>query len=255
MRRGKGVAVGLMLLLAGCAGGPARIETLSPPMPGTRAVVLVLAGAGGSQSVYQAMKRTVGEQGLPLQLEQVEWQHGGGRFIADQTEPEYARNAGRLLAQRVASVLQQNPGVPVSLAAHSAGSAVALACAESLPPDSLDRIVLLAPAVSCQYDLRPSLASARRGMDVFTSEQDRFYLGFGIRLLGTTDGRTDEAAGRVGFVVPVATGSDAALYARLRQHPWDASLAWTGHDGGHTGTYRQVFLRTQIMPLLVPSGY
>jgi pimeloyl-ACP methyl ester carboxylesterase len=254
MRRGKVGVVGLVLLASGCAGAPMRIETLPAPVPGARAVVLVIDGAGGFTTVYDALDRTIKEQCLPLQLESVGWQHGGGRFIADQTEPEYARNAGRRLAERVRMMQQQNPGVPVSLVAHSAGSAVALACAESLPPDSLDRIVLLAPAVSCHYDLRCALSSARRGIDVFTSERDWFYLGLGIRLLGTTDGRCDQAAGKVGFVVPPATAADAALYARLRQHPWDPSLTWTGHDGGHTGTYRQVFLRTRIVPLLWPDG-
>lgn len=254
MRRGKGLAVGMSLLLAGCAGGPARIVTLSPPAPQTRAVVLVLAGAGGYTGVYKAMTRTVQDQGLPLQLEWIEWQHsGGGRFIADQTDPEYARNAGRLLAERVRPMLQQDPPVPVSLVAHSAGSAVALACAEALPPESLDRIVLLAPAVSCRYDLRPSLASARRGIDVFSSERDWFYLGLGVRMLGTTDGKSDQAAGRVGFIVPQPIETDTVCYRKLRQHPWDASVSWTGHDGGHTGAYQQVFLRTQIMPLLWPK--
>lgn len=254
MRTGKDMVVWMALLLAGCAGGPARIVALSPPAPESRAVVLVFSGAGGYSSIFKSMTRTVQEQGLPLQLEWIEWQHnGGGRFIADQTEPEYARNAGRQLADRLLPMLQQNPSLPVSLVAHSAGSAVALACAEALPPDSLYRIVLLAPAVSCRYDLRPSLASARRGMDVYSSERDWFYLGLGVRMLGTTDGRADEAAGRVGFIVPPPTESDAVCYGRLRQHPWNASVAWTGHDGGHTGGYQQVFLRTQILPLLWPG--
>ncbi len=252
MRKGKGIAVGLMVLLTGCAGVPARIEPLPSPAPGARALVLVFSGAGGFPSVYQAITRTVKEQGLPLQVEYIEWQHRGGRFIADQTEPEYARTRGQELAERLRVLWQQDPDLPVSLVAHSAGSAVALACAETLPPDSLNRIILLAPAVSCRYDLRPSLASARRGMEVFSSERDWFYLGWGVRWLGTTDGRSDEAAGRVGFVVPPATGPDAALFARLRQHAWDPSLEWTGNDGGHTGTYRQVFLRTKILPLLWP---
>ncbi len=198
------------------------------------------------------MCRTVKEQGLPFQLELVEWQHGRGRFIADQTETDYARNAGRLLAERVRLVIQQNPSLPISIVAHSAGSAVALACGEALPPDSLYRIVLLAPAVSCHYDLRPALASARQGIDAFSSDRDWFYLGLGVRLLGTTDGRSDDAAGRKGFLVPPPNCPDNAMYARLKQHPWDASVSWTGHDGGHTGTYRQVYLRTRVVPLLWP---
>ncbi len=91
-------------------------------------------------------------------------------------------------------------------------------------------------------------------MDVFTSERDWFYLGLGVGLFGTTDGKRDVAAGRAGFVIPDSTVPGAELYNRLRQHPWDESVCWTGHDGGHTGTYKQVFLRTQIVPLLWPEG-
>jgi pimeloyl-ACP methyl ester carboxylesterase len=248
MRTSKLGAVGLVVLLAGCAAGPPRIELTSPPPAGARALVLVIDGAGGFPSVYKAVSRTVKEQELPLQVVSVEWQHGAGRFIADQTEPQHAREAGRRLAEQVLAIHQQNPALPISLVAHSAGSAVALACGEALPPDSLDRIVLLAPAVSCHYDLRPALAT-------FCSERDWFYLGWGVRVLGTTDGRCDEAAGRKGFQTPPpACAADTALYARLRQHPWDESLCWTGNNGGHTGAYQRIFLRTRIMPLLWPEG-
>ncbi len=78
----------------------------------------------------------------------MEWQHGNGRFIADQTNPDHARAAGCQLAERIRAVQQRNPALPIDLVAHSAGSAAGLACAEALPPNSLERIILLAPAVS-----------------------------------------------------------------------------------------------------------
>jgi hypothetical protein len=41
-----------------------------------------------------------------------------------------------------------------------------------------------------------------------------------------------------------------ALAARLHQHPWDSSVAWTGNNGGHNGALRPKYLRSYILPLL-----
>src|SRR5205807_1552488 len=88
----------------------------------------------------------------------------------------------------------------VIFAVHSAGSAVCLAAAEALPPDSIERIILLSPSIASDYDLRPSLRSAREGIDVFCSRLDIWQLGLGVALVGTADGcRGCDAAGRVGF--------------------------------------------------------
>jgi pimeloyl-ACP methyl ester carboxylesterase len=242
-----------VLGLVGCASGPARVESWCPPPLDTRAIVVVIDGAGGSPDGYNSLSRVVREQALPLQVVSFEWSHGPLGFIADQVQTDYTRAAGCRLAERVRLLCQQAPGKPIELMAHSAGTLVALSCAEALPPDSLERIVLLAPAVSCTYDLRPALRCSRRGIDVYCSERDRFYLGFGIRLLGTTDGKREDAAGRIGFCNPAQAAADPALYAKLHQHPWEPSLAWTGHNGEHGGAFREAFMRTQIIPLLWPG--
>ena len=83
--------------------------------------------------------------------------------------------------------------------AHSAGSLVALTAVEAAPPGSVDRLILLAPAVSSEYDLRPALGNVRQGIDVLRSYRDQWYLGVGAYLVGTTDRRWEAAAGRVGF--------------------------------------------------------
>jgi hypothetical protein len=46
--------------------------------------------------------------------------------------------------------------------------------------------------------------------------------------------------------------ADAALYAKLRQHPWRHSVEWTGNHGGHYGGYQPEFLRCFVLPLLTP---
>jgi pimeloyl-ACP methyl ester carboxylesterase len=231
-------------------------EALAPPCcnagcANPRGVVFAADGAGNFQATSASLRRTAEEQGLPLCVERVAWSHGYGRILSDHLGRCHLAEEGQCLAARVQAYRQQAPGVSVYLLGHSDGCAVVLAAAEALPPGSVERIVLLAPAVSSTYDLRPALACARGGIDVFYSERDWAFLGVGVALLGTADGRGDDAAGRVGFCVPGDCPADAALYANLRQHPWDPGQAWTGNRGGHYGGYQPVFLRTAVLPLLM----
>jgi hypothetical protein len=124
----------------------------------------------------------------------------------------------------------------------------------ALPPDSVERMVLLAPAVSATYDLRPALASCRRGVDVFYSGRDWAALGIGTALVGTADRRWSAAAGRVGFRPVADCPGDQALFARLRQHPWHPCVTWAGNAGGHYGGYQPAFLRAYVLPLLRPEN-
>lgn len=229
------------------------------PAPPPRAIVFTADGIGGYGATTTALREIAEESSLPLFVQTVPWSHGHGRILADHVDYRRNREEGRKLAAQIACYLrpqQQGPPLPVSLVAHSGGSAVVLAATEFLPPNSIERIVLLAPSVSADYDLRPALRCARQGVDVFHSQRDRGYLGVGVATFGTADRRwTSAAAGRVGFRLPPATcPEDTVLYARLRQHPWEASVAWTGNDGGHFGSHNTAFLRAYVVPLLLPSG-
>jgi pimeloyl-ACP methyl ester carboxylesterase len=243
-----------VLALAGCM--TARHEVRPPVLlAGTeRGVVYCVDGAGGFQATSIPLSETIAGQRLPLRVEAVDWSHGWCRVYADQTDFAHARAQGRCLAERVAAYRRAAPAGEVYLVGHSAGCTVALAAVEALPPGYVDRVVLLSPALSADYDLRPALRSARCGVDVFSSERDWFYLGLGIGLVGTADRRWGAASGRVGFRPSPATLQDAALYAKLRQHPWNRCQAWTGNLGGHYGAQEPAFLRTFVLPLLQTSS-
>jgi hypothetical protein len=222
-------------LIAGCAAQPVRVESRAP-LPGAAGIVIVVDGAGGYQNAPRSISSAVTDARLPLEVRTFDWTHGRGFGLADEVDVE------------VALYHATRPGLPVYIVAYSAGCVVALAAAESVPPDGLERVVLLAPAVSEGYDLRPALAGARGGIDVFTSARDRFWLGVGTTVVGTADGRRQPAAGRVGFDAPAD-----ALASRLHQHPWDPVIAWTGNDGGHTGPLRPAYLKAYVLPLLSPA--
>jgi pimeloyl-ACP methyl ester carboxylesterase len=214
-------------------------------------VVLVANGSGDFRTVSTNLERAVAEAHAPLAVETFVWSLGRGRYVADHVDHANHLAQARLLACRVAEHRRACPGGRVHLVGHSAGCAVVLAAAELLPPDSVDRVVLLAPSVCPTYDLRPALRTARRGIDVYYSDEDRVVLGVGMRIVGTADRACRVAAGQYGFT-PVGTcPEDAALYGRLRQHPWDVVVAWTGHDGGHYGSNQTGFLRAYVLPLLL----
>jgi pimeloyl-ACP methyl ester carboxylesterase len=168
--------------------------------------------------------------------------------IADHTNAEHAHRRAKELADKILRFREDYPDCPIYLVGHCSGSYVALQAAEHLPPDAVDRIVLLAPSVSSTYDLRPALRCARQGMDVFWSSRDWFYLGCCIRIIGNADRKWGPAAGRVGFH-PIIEPDDADLYTKLRQHPWQQSVAWTGNEGGHFDAYHTPFLRNFVLSM------
>jgi pimeloyl-ACP methyl ester carboxylesterase len=219
---------------------------------GVRGVVYVADGAGNFQAASTSLERTILEQGTPVCVERFEWSHGYGRILSDHLGLRHARAEGARLAAEVRAFNEQSPQTPVFLLGHSAGCEVVLAAAEALPPGSVEDVVLLAPAVSSHYDLRPALAASRRGVDSFYSPNDWVYLGVGVAVLGTTDRHWAAPAGRVGFRPVGASPEDGALYDKLREYPWDPQQSWTGNFGGHYGGYQPGFLRASVVPLLAP---
>jgi pimeloyl-ACP methyl ester carboxylesterase len=169
--------------------------------------------------------------------------------MADQMDTRHAVAQGRRLAGEVEAHRQAIPEAPIYLYGHSAGAAVVLAAAKCLPPGSVERIILLAPALPANYDLRPALRASRQGIDVFCSRRDRcvpvvaflevFKSGH-CRVPGSYDG----------FRPCVHSAEDEALYGKLRQYPWNPYLDCFGHDGGHSGAYQHDFLGAFVLPLL-----
>jgi pimeloyl-ACP methyl ester carboxylesterase len=243
----------VLSLLTGCATAqqsPDHYRAAAAPTAFIAAVVFVANGAGDSRAASQNLSKVVAETAAPLQIETYVWSLGYKRVVADEVDHDNHMTQGRGLAGAVLAYRHAYPERRICLLGQSAGGIVALSAAEVLPPDSIDRIILLSPSVCTGHDLRPALAASREGIDLFYSEQDRWVLGLGMRIVGTTEEDCRVAAGRVGFIPIINNPTDAALYARLRQHPWDPSLKRTGHDGGHYGNLDPRFLRVYVLPLL-----
>ena len=250
----KVLPVCLLPLLAGCWGNCYRTESyaaLSSAAPPPVGAVFVANGSGDFRTVCTNLRQVVAELSVPLQIETCTWSHGYLRYCIDHLDHANHLHHGRLLASQVAAYRQAYANRRIYLIGHSAGCAVVLAAAELLAPNGVERIILLSPSVCTSYDLRPALHTARSGIDVFYSNQDRVILGLGMTIVGTSEGSCRTAAGQVGFTPVLACPADAALYSKLREHPWDPMVEWTGHNGGHYGSNQAGFLQAYVLPLLM----
>lgn len=246
----------LLVSLAMCSGCAMQRHTVyvQPPCSACGDVVFVADGAGNLHETSIALQKAIAQNGAALEVETVEWSHGPLRIISDQVGYRHARAEGHRLAEQLVAWRASCPKARIHLLSHSAGATVVLAAAAEVPPGTVDEVILLAPSISRDYDLRPALRNINGCIDVFSSEEDRLALGLGIVLLGTADRRFAPAAGRVGFRPTVDCPEDAALYSRLRGHPWHPVVAWTGNQGGHSDGYRVNYLRAYVVPLLSPGA-
>jgi pimeloyl-ACP methyl ester carboxylesterase len=250
----------VLLAAGGCAALPERPEaarvayTVPQSTPACGGIVFCLPGAGDFPQICYTLRDAVEEQRLGLRVETVDWSHGYGRVLADHVDSANHACQAQRLAETILAVRRDNPGQRVFVLAHSAGCLVALEAAEQVPPGSIERMILLAPAVSADYDLRRALVGTSRSIEVFYSQRDWAALGVGTTLFGTSDRCWTAAAGRVGFRPVICCSQDEALYARLRQHPWNRCLSCAGNRGGHYGTYNPLYFRAYVVPLLRDDG-
>jgi pimeloyl-ACP methyl ester carboxylesterase len=212
-------------------------------------VVFVADGSGNLHGTFDSLTKVVADCKLPLCVERVDWSHGSCRIFSDLHSHHRQRTKGKWLADQVCAYRQAHPGNRVCLVGHSAGAAIVLAAAECLPPGSVDRIILLAPAVSPTYDLRPALACACEGIDSFHSSHD--CVSVLLAVSGTADGCWRCSAGRGGFRFASHCPADTELYQKLRQTPWHKAFKEVGCHGGHYSWTGCEFLRACIVPMLL----
>ena len=95
----------------------------------------------------------------------------------------------------------------------------------ALPADvSIDRLVLVAPAISPDYPVASAvLPHVREFVVNYASERD-LQVGWGTRTFGTIDRKNTASAGAIGFAVEDE---------RLLQYHWSAADVPFGHAGNH----------------------
>jgi pimeloyl-ACP methyl ester carboxylesterase len=233
-----------------CAVLPAFAEPAAPARPG---VVFVVGGIGGLDPLNLWAPLMLPHAGVPHELRNFPWTHGKGRLLRDLQDRSHLLEKASELAGAIREIKAADPNRPVYLLGHSAGAALSLAAAEQLPPGTLERIVLLAVAISPDYDLRPALRATRGEIVSFNSWLDLTHLAWGTSLFGTADRVYGPAAGLCGFRLPADLDDEGrSLYGRLVQVPWRIQHLLLLRGGLHHSPCMPLFLATAVAPWLIP---
>jgi hypothetical protein len=223
------------------------------PLPGGEpaaegGLVLVADGVGGLDLCGTGLAYVAARERLPHQVRVMRWGHGFGRWFRDLTDVANHEARAAAMAAEIADFRGRRRDAPVFLVGKSGGSGIVVRALEVLPEGSVERAVLIAPALSPGYDLSCALRAVRRETVVFWSPLDVVVLGLGTRLFGTVDRVPGAAAGLTGFRTPPT--ADPAAYAKLHQVRWRPAMGTTGYLGGHVGPDSPRFLRRYVLPLL-----
>ena len=231
-------------------------EPLEVPEGAESGLVLVADGCGGIELCELGMRQVMGERGGRMQVRPVRWSHGFGHWYADLTDVANHEAQSRAIVEQVLDWQSRCPSKPVFLVGKSGGAWIVVKALEGLPAGSVEAVVLLAPAISPDYDLSKALRAVGREMVAFWSPLDLIVLGAGTWVFKTIDRVRSVGAGLVGFRPPGTLDDEGrSLYrAKLRQVRWRAGMASTGYLGGHVGPDSPAFLRKYVVPLLTRPG-
>ena len=219
--------------------------------------LLHLPGMGGlmriDQNVTQGVVAGLKQDGVEPAVEIYDWT-GPARGLAALTQVDRHREQSQIVADMIIKHRRANPDGRITITAHSAGTGVIAFALERLPDDVMvDEVVMIASALSPEYDLSPALRHVRGRVYAFNSDLDTIVLGAGTRVFGTVDRIKVDAAGRVGFRAP-ASPVDARQYEKLEQFPYDADWMRFGNNGEHIGAMTRSFARNVIARVLLGKG-
>jgi hypothetical protein len=247
------VAAALLCLATFGPGSPVAASKLPSAARPPAGVVFLVEGVGGFELFDTSARWALPRAGVRHEIRDFVWTHGWGSVLKDLQDTRHVLRKAGELAEEIHRVKAAAPERPVYVVAKSGGTGVALAAAEQLPPQTLERIILLSSAVSPTYDLRPALRATRYQIVSFHSPFDQLVLGWGTRQFGTIDRVRGPSAGLHGFAIPAdLSAADRALYDRLVQVRWHAAMLLQGHAGLHGGTSMPTFMAKEVAPWLKP---
>ncbi len=252
---GRRLRASAVLLLVICWCGCARMINSSSVDRRDHGCTLVLTGIEGAHPGHACFVAGLKSGGVPSEIEVIDWTTGVPALML-----VHLRGAGRnqqqadRIAEKIVRYQDKYPGRPVDIIGHSGGGGIALLTIESLPDNRLvDSIILLAAAVSPDFDLRPVLPKVKRGIWNYTSlVGDAPLLVAGTTAFGTIDGCHMPSAGARGFRLPVdATHSERDMYAsKLFERPYRLQMAFSGNFSDHFGGLNPLFAKNELALLL-----
>lgn len=238
----------LILNAAGCCTtkmyAPERLE---------QGYTVVLPGCMGNKALDPNVIKGLTDADIPSAIEMYDWTNGSANLLYNLRGLKRNRREAKKLAERIVDYQDKYPGRPVYLVGYSGGAGMAVMALEELPAErSVSSVVLLAPILAADYDLRVALSRAEWGIHNFYSTYDVPVLMVLSTAFGTMDGRHTIAAGAIGFKTPKdLQGEDRRWYEdTLVQHPYTFDMAADGHWSDHFGWTKSGFIQHWVAPLV-----
>ena len=240
----------LTCLLVSIAPSLAEVPaTNQPTVDFSNTWLLHLPGIGGELPIDHDMTDGLKDAGWAGPITIYDWtEHDPGldALLARKRNEREAAKVAKMIEEKLA----KDPTLKITITSHSAGTGIAIWALEKLPEGmKVEQVLLLASAISPDYDLSKALSHVRGKMYSFYSANDTLVLGAGTKMFGTVDGKNSVAAGLIGFTQP--KGASDEEYAKLVQRPW--LKQWMAFDnvGSHIGCMSELFGEKVLGPLLI----
>ena len=221
-----------------CGAAP---EAAASPIEGR---LLILPGVGNTRFHLAAFVAATEAQLPRFAVEVRTW---GEPFMTIRNLRAYERNVATAasIAAEIADWRRAHQGTPFYLVGYSGGGGMATLVTAALPADvSIDRLVLIAPAIAPDYPIVTAVVPHVREFVVnYASERD-LQVGWGTRTFGTIDRKNTVSAGAIGF---------AAQDERLLQYRWSAADVPFGHAGNHLAYLNPRWQAAKLLPALDPA--
>jgi pimeloyl-ACP methyl ester carboxylesterase len=232
------VAILLVAGVAGCAGLEDERASLGK--------TYYIDGAGNWGFGVTEVARALDEAGYKGSVEAFLWTTSFNPAIDQVNRPAaHLRAAG--LSDKIRGYLKTYPDNDVHIISLSAGTGVGTWAVEALPKGyRIKNMVLLGSSLSSTYDMTRAFEHIKGRVYVFYSSYDPILSG-PVRILGTIDGSTEDAAGLVGL------HPRAGYKGRVVNIPWRPEYAEYGWAGGHTDCTSEPFVQRFVAPYIMGS--
>jgi pimeloyl-ACP methyl ester carboxylesterase len=235
------LALGAVLCTAG--GSQLREAAIAPAAP-THGSLIVLPGIRNTR-FHLAGFVQMARQLLPgFDVEIRTW---GPPLLGIYNLRAHERNAAtaRAMAAEIAAWRARHPSEPLYLIGYSGGGAIAAMTVAALPADvTVDRLVLVAPALAADYPAADLLFPHVAEFVVNYASEADLQVGLGTRLLGTIDGAYSTSIGYGGL-----RAVDGQPLAEWRWQPADRRA---GHRGNHVAYLSRRWQRAFLLPAIDP---
>jgi pimeloyl-ACP methyl ester carboxylesterase len=209
-----------------------------------RGRVLIMPGVGNTQFHLAGFVERLERQLPNFDVEVRPW-GTPFRMIENLQAEERNFSTAAEIAEDLATWRRAHPNEKLYVVGYSGGGGMVTLVTSALPADvSIDRLILVAPAISPDYPIEERVLPHINEFVVnFASALD-LQVGWGTRAFGTIDRKNTASAGAVGFEL---------ADPKLLQHLWSADDIPFGHLGNHLSYLNSRWQRAKLLPALDPS--